>query len=368
MVKPALFGLLACSLAWAWFNRALVVDAYDDPSSPVELQLDGIDLTVETTPLPPSPFDRVLADDTGRVPPALAYIEPEPAPSVAMSGGSASISGTIFGIGLRSQDDDIDPGVVPPSIGPTSTTIGPEPGGFDPDSKPPGTAGSTTVAPEPESSPLESGVVRLERHTTAGVGVLDLAVDDQGRWEADELPGGRYRIRAWIPGIATSGGSQVFFLAEGELSTHRIELFAIDPTPQLQLVDGGPMYVGLDSRVGVVASRQWIDDEGYSVTGPMAGVSVTLSVSGPLVLESSETAGTDSRGLASFGVRCTQPGATSGRAVMGDVTVSGPFPTCQSVPATVTPPSPPPTESSESPAPSSDADPAVAGATDDEDG
>ncbi len=308
MAKPALFGLLACSLAWAWFNRAPVVDAYRDPSSPVELQLDGIDLTVETTPLPPSPFNRDMADDTSRMPPALAYIDPEPAPPVAMSGGSVAISGTVFGAGLRPRDD------TPVTTTTASTTP----------------ASSTTTEPEP--APLERGVVRLERHTTNGVGVLDLAVDDQGRWGADDLPGGRYRLRAWIPGVATSGASEVFFLAEGDVSTHRIELSGVDPSPRLELADGGPMFVGLESRVAVVASRRWIDDEGLVVTGPMAGASVTLSVSGPLVVESSETAITDSRGLAQFRVRCGDPGPTSGTAVMGVVTVSGPFPTCQSVP------------------------------------
>ncbi len=318
MAKPALFGLLACSLAWAWFNRAPVVDAYRDPSSPVELQLDGIDLTVETTPLPPSPFNRAMADDTSRMPPALAYIDPEPAPPVAMSGGSVAISGTVFGAGLRSRDDT--------SVPPVPTTTSPPTGSDD------GSADSTTVITEPEPAPLERGVVRLERHTTNGVGVLDLAVDDQGRWGADDLPGGRYRLRAWIPGAATSGTSEVFFLAEGEVSTHRIELSGVDAAPRLELADGGPMFVGLESRVGVVASRRWIDDDGLVVTGPMAGASVILSVSGPLMVESSETAITDSRGLAQFRVRCSEPGPTSGTAVMGVVTVSGPFPTCQSVP------------------------------------
>jgi hypothetical protein len=318
VAKPALFGLLACSLAWAWFNRAPIVDAYRDPSSPVELQLDGIDLTVETTPLPPSPFNRVTADDTSRMPPVLAYIDPEPAPPVAMSGGSVVISGTVFGVGLRPRDDTL----VPTTTASTTPT-------------------SSTTTTEPEPAPLERGVVRLERHTTNGVGVLDLAVDNQGRWGADDLPGGRYRLRAWIPGVATSGTSEVFFLAEGDVSTHRIELSGVDPSPRLELADGGPMFVGLESRVGVVASRRWIDDEGFAVTGPMAGASVTLSVSGPLVVESSETAITDSRGLAQFRVRCSQPGPTSGTAVMGAVTVSGPFPTCQSVPEPAPSPEPP---------------------------
>lgn len=337
VAKPALFGLLACCLVWAWFNRSLVLDAYDDPSSPVALQLDGIDLTVDTTPLPPSPFTRVTARDTSRIPPALAYIDPEPAAPVEMAGGESSVSGTVFGAGLRPRPDSpfsspsssttAPPTTAPPVTAPTGTSTSP----FSP--IPPIPETSTTAVP----SPLQRAVVRLERHTTQGTGVLELPVDGQGRWRADNLPGGRYRLRAWIPGLATLVQPVVFFLEDGDVTTHRLELVGVDPSPRLELADGGPMYVGLDAQVGVVASRRWIDEDGFVVTGPMTGASISLTVTGPLDIESAATATTDGRGLARFNVRCRQPGDTSGTAVMGGLAVSGPFPTCQPVPVTAQP-------------------------------
>ncbi len=262
VLKVALFALLALSLGLMWHERDLVVDAYrQDSDGPAELRLSGVALDFEKTDIPASPYVVHTAPDTRRRPMSLLFTAPEVDP-VDMTGGEARIAGFVRIDGV-------------------------------------GAAGA---------------VVRLERHTATGIGVRDVRVGADGRYVARNLPGGRYRVRAWVTGHATTTMSDVFFLNADDAETRSFDLEVVEPDPRIEYVNGGTMTVGLTGGFGVVISRNDVDENGLVITVPVPGVPVSAEFSADVSLLSPPVVSTNDRGLAQFRVRCLQPG--TGRAAV----------------------------------------------------
>lgn len=256
------FGLFALMCLVAWFmygHRAFVVDAYATSDSNVDIRLDGIDLDVETTPLPPSPFVGRRAADTRRRPLELAYVAPrvgDPEAIVSMEGGTSTLSGT------ATVNNRVVPGAQ----------------------------------------------VYIERHTADGVGSITVPVDERGQWNAEELPGGRYRIRSWVPGRAVDPANPVFFLEAGKTHHHAFRLGEVDERVTVRVVDSGEMFDGLSGSVGVTVGRRQVDDQGRLVTDSVPGARVTLAVSGAARLESPPTVTVGPSGHVTFRLRCIRVG------------------------------------------------------------
>lgn len=257
-LKAVLFGLIVCSLGLMWLNRSAVFDAYSTtgPSAP-DVRLSGVDLAVGLTPMGASPLARPLAPDgRGQPAPALLPMAAAEEPTVAMGGGTASLRGTV---------------------------VGPD-------------------------GPVAGATVEIQRHTEAGIGSRLLTTSEEGEWSVRGMPGGRYRVRAWLPALLTMGGSEVRFVEAGEVADFTFSLWGIDPSPGLELVDAGPIYEGSTGEVAVVASRRSIDADGFIVTTPLPGVGIDVEVTPDVVLlsSSSGTAGVD--GAARFTIGCPAPG------------------------------------------------------------
>ncbi len=253
-VKATLSGLIVASLAMMWSTRSTVTDAYRTTPNTFEVRLSGVDLTVTQSEIGPSPFEVPAAPDTRRTPvPALS--PPEPlleTPPVAMSGGDARLTGNVMG----------------------------------PD------------------GPVADAVVGIERHTSDGVGSLRVATDAGGNWSAAGLPGGRYRVRAWLPGLMTMGRSEVAFLADEEPAAFDFSLWGVDPEPVLEFLHGGPIYQNLSATVAVVMSQRSVDLDGVVVTNPVAGSPVSIKVGRDVTLASSPIQFTDHQGAARFVLEC----------------------------------------------------------------
>ncbi len=256
VLKAALFVVMTVSLGLMWHNRHFVVDAYRiDADGPAEIRLSGVSLDFDKTELAASPYVVHTGIDTRRRPMSLLFTPPEVDP-VEMIGGEARIAGAV-----RIDDE-----------------------------------------------PASGAVVRLERHTTAGTGVRDVLVGANGRFTARNLPGGRYRVRAWLPGAGAMTTSDVFFLEAKGTMTRTYQLEAVDPEPTVQFVNGGTMTVGLTGTFGVIMSRADVDGEGVISTVPVAGMPVAVQFSSHVSSLSPAVVFTDDRGLAQFRMRCLTTG------------------------------------------------------------
>ncbi len=284
VLKVALFAAMALSLGVMWNERDFVVDAYrQDDDGPSELRLSGVNLDFETAELPASPYVVHTAPDTRRRPMSLLFTAAEIDP-VDMIGGESRIAGIV----------------------------------------------------KVDGEPASGAVVRLERHTSTGTGVRDVLAGADGRFSARNLPGGRYRVRAWIPGTATMTGSDVFFLEADESVSRSYSLQVVDTEPRVGFVNGGTMTVGLTGSFGVYVARNDVDNDGIIVETPVSGVSVSATFTDDVDLLSPLAATTDQRGLTQFRMRCLRPGTGRATVTIGDEQQTVALAGCQPMPPTTT--------------------------------
>lgn len=313
LVKLTLLGLIVASLTMMWSNRDFVVEAYQPTPNTLQVRLSGVDLAVTRSAIEPSPFLIPAAPDTRRATlPALTRPEPsdaDPLPPVEMTGGESRLNGTV---------------------------VGPD-------------------------GPVPGASVAIERHTSHGIGTLLVTTDEAGTWTAGRLPGGRYRVRAWLPGLMTTGGSEVRYVAEKESAEFTFSMWGVDPTPSLEFVHGGAIYESRTGEVAVVLSRRYVDDEGIVVTAPIAGGLITVEVTSEVTIASSPVQLTGSDGVARFTLSCTaqlpvlsqnaagQDGGAQGAETLtassGSLSASFALPGCRPLPT----PAPIPVEPSGSP-------------------
>lgn len=283
-------------MAWQW---GTVSGAYTHPSAPAaDIQLTGIDLAVETTPVGPSPYVVVPAPDTRAQSLDLAY-EPPAAPKAkpAIIGGRATLSGTV---------------TLP-------------------------------------TGPAAGATIRLERHTADGVAMADVTAGPDGTWKAAGIQGGRYRVRAWLKGQATMTGSSVFFLGGDDRRPLNFALDPVDTTPRMSFSKKGDIYLGGTGTVAVSVKVRSVDDEGVAVTNGLAGAVITLAPTGAATLGpgtaapvpgASATVTADGDGVARFTLTCNTLGTTTAVITHQDQRATVDLPACIPVPPPTTVPDP----------------------------
>ncbi len=156
--------------------------------------------------------------------------------------------------------------------------------------------------------PVEGAVVRLERLVGDAVARLDVVTGPDGRWQAPDILGGRYRVRAFRPPDLAMLEPQILFLesgttAEPPLVLERFQALAVDTA-----FSSDPPFVGKRTNLLVRIASQVVDDEGVVRATPEAGVAVTLDTGLGWVAESPVQASTTSDGSVTFTLVCRSPG------------------------------------------------------------
>ncbi len=185
---------------------------------------------------------------------------------------------------------------------------------------------------------LPDAVVRLERLVGDAVQRTDLRTGPDGVYEAKAIPGGRYRVRAFLPPTLTTQQTEVFYLPDGddrELSLVTVpfagRVVLASTTPAAPVVGGG---VNLAIRV---AERQ-VDADGVGREQPLANVPVRVNSSGWTQLDDDPTGLTDGDGIVVLSYRCDQVTPVSATAVVGVDQEAFPLdvPPCSPRPTTTT--------------------------------
>ena len=279
-------------MAWNWDT---VAGAYTHPSAPAaDIQLTGIDLAVETTPVGPSPYVVTPAPDTRAQSLDLAYdIPAAPKAKPVITGGRATLSGVV---------------TLP-------------------------------------TGPAAGATIRLERHTADGVVMADVTAGPDGAWKAAGIQGGRYRVRAWLTGQATMTGSTVFFIGGDESRPLDFTLDPVDTTPRMTFSKKGDIYLGGTGTVAVSVKVRTVDDEGVITTGGLAGAIITLTPTGSATLGggsavpvpgASATVTADGDGVARFLLTCNALGTTTAVISHQQQTSTVDLPACIPVPPPTT--------------------------------
>lgn len=288
-----------------WNNRDYVTEAYEVTENTMQVRLSGVDLAVNPSDVGPSPFAIPNPPDTRRVIlPAVSPAGPEEAEPVEidMSDGKVRLFGTVSGVTATGQNGIGAPG------------------------------------------PIAGATVGIERITSEGIGELLVQTNADGEWAVDRLPGGKYRVRAWIPGLLTSAGSEVRYVEDEEKSEFATTILGVDQTPTIEFVHGGAIYEGHGGAVAIAMTSRSIDEHGIVVTAPIAGSLVSIQATPEVTVASSPTQLTDGDGLAFFTLNCT--GAVSGgtiTATAGLVSETFSLPGCQPIPVPE-PPEPEPAD------------------------
>lgn len=165
--------------------------------------------------------------------------------------------------------------------------------------------------------PLPDAVVRLERLVGDAVQRKDVRTGPDGRYEATNVPGGRYRVRAFQSPVLTSQQTEIFFLIDGderELALPTVPFSGIvarsSTTPGAPIINSG---VNLAVRV----AQRIVDADGVGREEPVGNIPVRVNQSGWTALDDDTSGLTGPDGVVVFSFRCDQVGPVSATAVVG---------------------------------------------------
>jgi hypothetical protein len=261
-------------------------------------------------------------------------------------------------------DDAEDEDAAPPSTGPTTSTsvvdlsnvsLAPVPGETTTTVAERGRLRVTGVVRGP-AGPLPGATVRFERFVGEEVRRIDVVADGSGTYRLRRVPGGRYRIRAFLPPTHVQLDPIIRFLEEGTPHVLDLDLRSLGQVEVRTDVAPPTPVVGQPVNVAVLVGVTAVDGDGVVRTDPAPGIRVELAnvvrwqpPSGPGDIVEV----TDGSGSIVFRLECVEPGDPelfvripvqqgAGPGSIVDEAIGLDTPSCVSPPPTVT--SPPTTQ------------------------
>jgi len=162
---------------------------------------------------------------------------------------------------------------------------------------------------------VPDAVVRVERLVGDAVQRRDVRARPDGTYAVEGLPGGRLRVRAFLPPGLTMAEPEIFFLADGERRDLRLVVTRHEgPDVRASTAPSQPRAGELVNLLVWVAERV-VDEQGVARTVPRAGVPVEVVSSGWTSVEARPV--TDGEGVALFTFRCERASPVTATAVVG---------------------------------------------------
>lgn len=204
--------------------------------------------------------------------------------------------------------------------------------------------------------PVEGATVRLERFVGDEFGILDVGTDEDGKYVAANLLGGRYRLRAWQkPSLATLEPPALFLAADNGAGVMDIYTEKREGVALQGALNTAEPHVGETVTFQALLFREEVDDAGIVRGAGIDATDVQLTPVGGLALVSPDVLPTNPDGFALFEIKCTATGAHSVVISSGDLALAVGLPEC--LPGVVPPAEdePGPTTTTVAPAPTTTA-------------
>lgn len=160
----------------------------------------------------------------------------------------------------------------------------------------------------PDGTVVPGAIVQLERVVGASSASMRVPDAPDGTWNAANVIGGRYRIRAWrAPDLATLK-PQLVFLESGPQRAVTVKLDVLGGVRVDSAIAPDPPLVDESSNLKVRVAERTVDGDGVIHDDPVPGTSVTLSGSGEWEVSSPNPSTTSGDGSAVFRMRCLSDG------------------------------------------------------------
>ncbi len=195
----------------------------------------------------------------------------------------------------------------------------------------------------PGGGAVSGATVRIERFVGEQLAATEVVTGPTGAFTVANVPGGRYRVRAWRAPTLAQFGSQVTFVQDGQAQDFKLEVNAPGGREVSFDWSSSGWIVGNQPTISATVTAPFVTDKGQVGYGGSAGETVTLSVGDSL--SGSVTGVTDSSGYVAFRVTCSRVGSTFAQITVGGQTRSVGVPNCSPVPTTTTTRPPAPTTS-----------------------
>jgi hypothetical protein len=236
------------------------------------------------------------------------------------SGRTAAILLALASLAVACSDDDGDDAAPDPGPRPSTTTttrvdlsgvgLAPVPGETTTTAAQSGRTAIVGTVRGP-GGPAAGATVRIQRLGPGG-GSADVQADGEGRFVHRGIPGGRYRVRAFLPPSLAQTEAEVRFLADDQ--EHRFDLALQDHSGPVVMASAAPDPPLLDQPVNLVVQvgARRVDGDGIVRAEPVSGLRVELSGLGrwelAVAAPASSAATTDGAGRARFALVCRVPG------------------------------------------------------------
>jgi hypothetical protein len=219
-------------------------------------------------------------------------------------------------------------------------------------------SGTVTTAQGPAPGPVPGAIVRLE-HLAGPTVTTDVVAGPDGHYDAPNIAGGRYRVRAFLAPNFAQTEPPVFFLADGEQRTLDLSMENFDGFTVTSADAPDPPALNQPATLAVRVATRRVDANGIVRVQPVPSAIVDLtgitgwSVSGP------PTGVTNANGDVAFTLVCRTAGTTQVQIAVRADTADQPHPATMTTsacvdttPTTATSSSTSPPGSSKSPVPS----------------
>lgn len=199
-----------------------------------------------------------------------------------------------------------------------------------------GDAVLTGVVGGPDGA-VPGAIIRAERLVGDGVQPFEVRAGDDGAWRLEELPGGRYRVRAYLPPQLTMDEPALFYLRNDETRDVPLNLRTFTGIEVLAGTTPEITLVGDAVNLAVRVTERVVDDQGVGRLVPVAGVPVEVRSIGWDEVDEPEGV-TDEDGVVVFTFECDRATPVTATAVVGEERRQFPLdvPDCGPQPTTTT--------------------------------
>ncbi|SRR5581483_1659418 len=205
---------------------------------------------------------------------------------------------------------------------------------------------TTTIPPRVAGTAHVSGTVLAPQGFVAGATVhfehiasetvsFDVTAGPDGRYDAPNIAGGRYRVRAFLPPSFAQTDPEVFFLADGEQHPLDLHVDTFTGVAVTSAVAPDPPLFGEPSSFVVRVATRTVDGNGIVRAQPVVNANVTLIGTQGWSVTGTSSTFTDGNGDAAFTLTCRAPGANQVQVTVRPTVNDAPQPSTLTVSACV---------------------------------